>query len=323
MTKGLVTVFGGSGFVGKHVVRALVKDGWRVRIPMRRPHTGQDLRVIGNVGQIQLVQANIRFKQSVERAVQGSDAVVNLVAVLFEEGKQTFKALHDVGAGNVAEAAKAAGVSNYVHFSALGANLDGPSDYAKTKALGEEAVKTSVPTADILRPSIVFGPEDSFFNKFAAMTQIAPALPLIGGGHTKFQPVYAGDIAEAVAQCLAQGTKGDIYELGGPQTYSFKELMEFTLETVDRRRFLAPVPWFFANILGFTGDVSGWLPFVKPFLTRDQVTSLKTDNVVSGDTKTFADLNIDLETIESIVPPYLARYRKYGQFHEAEMRIID
>ena len=317
MSKGLVTVFGGSGFVGKYVVRALVKQGWRVRVPMRRPHTGQALRVIGNVGQVQLVQANIRFKDSVERAIEGSDAVVNLVAVLFQEGKQSFRALHDVGAATIAEGARDAGVKNFVQISAIGADTESDSLYAETKGLGEQAVREAVPSADILRPSIIFGPEDNFFNQFARMSQIAPGLPLIGGGKTRFQPVYAGDVAEAVAKVLGDGTNGATYELGGPQTYTFKELLEFTLKSVDRKRLLVPVPWFAARMLGFMGEMSGWLPFVKPFLTRDQVTNLQVDNVVAEDAKSFEDLGIRLESIEAIVPPYLERYRKYGQFHES------
>lgn len=318
MSNGLVTVFGGSGFVGKHVVRALVRDGWRVRIAMRRPHTGQDLRVIGNVGQVQLVQANLRFENSVRRAVEGANAVVNLAGVLFEEGRQTFQALHTVSASVVAEAAKSEGITNMVHISAIGAKVDGKSQYAQSKGAGEAAVKEVMPSADILRPSIIFGPEDSFFNRFAAMTPFMPALPLIGGGETMFQPVYVGDVADAIAKTLGTKTTGDIYELGGPRIYTFKELMQFLLDSLGRKRFLAPVPWFGANIMGFMGELSGKLPLVKPFLTRDQVLSLRDDNIVGDDVKTFADLDISLETIESIVPAYLDRYRKHGQFHEKQ-----
>ena len=317
MNKGLVTVFGGSGFLGKHVVRALVKDGWRVRVPMRRPHTGQDLKVIGNVGQIQLVQANIRFKNSVERAVDGSDAVVNLVALLFEEGPQKFNSVHVNGAAHIAEAAASHGIKNMVHVSAIGADSESDSDYARSKAEGETAVRGHIPSADIMRPSIMFGPEDSFFNRFAGLATMAPALPLIGG-ETRFQPVYAGDVAEGIAKVLRGGTQGDTYELGGPQSYSFKELLSFMLGVIDRKRLLVPVPFFAANMLGFMGEISGWLPFVKPFLTRDQVTNLKVDNVVGSNVKTFADLGIKLETIEALVPSYLAKYRKYGQFHERQ-----
>ncbi|MDB2437359.1 complex I NDUFA9 subunit family protein [Hellea sp.] len=316
MTKGLITVFGGSGFLGKYVIRELVKEGWRVRVPVRRPHTAQELKVIGNVGQVQLVQANLRFEKSVERAVAGSDAVINLVALLFEEGKQSFESLHVRGAETLAKAAAAQGIANFVQVSAIGADAQSDSDYARTKAEGEDAVRAAVPTADIMRPSIIFGAEDQFFNRFASMTQFAPALPLLGGGDTKFQPVYVGDVAQAIAKVATQGTSGKTYELGGPRTYSFKELMQFMLKTIDRKRFLAPVPWFAANMMGFAGEISGMAPFVKPFLTRDQVKNLKVDNVVSDEALSFTDLGISLETIEAIVPTYLGRYRKYGQFHE-------
>jgi len=316
MNKGLVTVFGGSGFVGKYVVRALCRDGWRVRVAARRPHTCQDLKVIGNVGQVQLMQANIRFPKSVACAVEGADAVVNLVAVLFEEGKQSFESLHVKGAATVAEAAARAGVTNYVQMSSIGADADSESDYARTKGLGEQAVREALASADIVRPSIIFGEEDDFFNRFAQMAQFAPALPLIGGGHTKFQPAYVGDVADAIAKVINQGTHGETYELGGPRVYSFKELLAFMLETIDRKRLLLPVPWFGANILGGIGDITGALPLIKPFLTKDQVTNLKTDNVVAENAKGFEDLGIETETIEAIVPDYLARFRKYGQFHE-------
>lgn len=318
MSKGLVTIFGGSGFIGKYVVRALVRDGWRVRVAMRRPHTGLDLKVIGNVGQVQLVQANLRFPESVEHAVEGSDAVVNLVAVLFESGKQSFEAMHVTGAETLANVCAAHDIKNLVHISALGADAESESDYARTKGEGEALIRSAVPSADILRPSIVFGPEDNFFNQFAAMTSFAPALPLIGGGGTKFQPIFAGDVAEAVAACLKNGTKGETYGLGGPQTYTFKELLEFVLTTVDRKRLLLPVPWFAANAMGFAGELSGAVPFVAPFLTRDQVKLLKVDNVVPEGMKSADDLGVKLETVEAIVPGYLARYRHHGQFHERQ-----
>lgn len=315
MSKGLITVFGGSGFLGKYVIRELVKEGWRVRAAVRRPHTAQELKVIGNVGQVQLVQANLRFEKSVERAVAGSNAVINLVALLFEEGKQSFESLHVRGADMLARAAAAQGITNFVQVSAIGADAESDSDYSRTKAEGEQAVRAAMPTADIMRQSIMFGAEDQFFNRFAAMAQFAPALPLVGG-ETRFQPVYVGDVAQAIAKVATQGTTGKTYELGGPRTYSFKELMQFMLTTIDRKRFLAPVPWFAANMMGFAGEISGMAPFVKPFLTRDQVKNLKIDNVVADDALSFADLGIRLETIEAIVPAYLGRYRKYGQFHE-------
>ena len=316
MNKGLVTVFGGSGFVGKYVVRALCRDGWRVRVAARRPHTCQDLKVIGNVGQVQLMQANIRFPKSVASAIEGADAVVNLVAVLFEDGKQSFESLHVKGAATVAQAAAHAGVENYVQMSALGADANSESDYGRSRYQGEEAVRAALPSADLMRPSIIFGEEDDFFNRFAQMAQFAPALPLIGGGATKFQPAYVGDVADAIAKVVSQSTSGQTYELGGPRVYSFKELLSFMLETIDRKRFLVPVPWFGANMLGTMGDLSGKLPLISPFLTKDQVTSLKSDNVVGSTALGFDELGIETETIEAIVPDYLARYRKYGQFHE-------
>lgn len=315
MSKGLVTVFGGSGFVGKHVVRALVKDGWRVRVPCRRPHTANELRVIGNVGQIQLMQANIRHKDSVARAVANSDVVINLVSILFEAGKQKFESVHLEGAENLADACTAAGISNLIQVSAIGADVDSKSKYAQTKGQAEAIIRAAVPSADIVRPSIIFGAEDQFFNRFAKMATMAPALPLVGGD-TKFQPVYVGDVAEAIAKLAGRGTSGETYELGGPRVYKFKELMQFVTETTDRKRFLLPVPWIGATALGMMGEIAGALPFVKPFLTRDQVTNLKIDNVVADDAKGFKELGIDLETVESIVPAYLERYRKYGQFHE-------
>ncbi len=316
MTKGLITVFGGSGFLGKYVIRELVKEGWRIRVPVRRPHTAQELKVIGNVGQVQLVQANLRYEDSVKQAVAGSDAVINLVALLFEEGKQSFESLHVQGAATLAKAAAAQGISNFVQVSAIGADAESDSDYSRTKAEGEQAVRAAIPTADIMRPSIIFGAEDQFFNRFAAMAQLAPALPLLGGGDTVFQPVYVGDVAQAIAKAVSKGSSSKTYELGGPRSYTFKELMQFMLETIDRKRFLVPVPWAAANMMGALGEISGMAPFVKPFLTRDQVKNLKVDNVVADDALGFEDLDIRLETIEAIVPTYLARFRKYGQFHE-------
>ena len=311
----LAVVFGGSGFIGKHVVRALVHRGWRVRVPMRRPHVGLDLKVMGNVGQVQLMQANVRYPASVARAVEGADAVVNLVAVLAESGNQTFDALHIDGARTIAQACAAQGIDDLVHISAIGADVDAEAEYSISKGHGEQAVRESVPTADLLRPSIVFGPEDEFFNRFASMATMAPALPLIGGD-TQFQPVYAGDVGEAVATLLGRGTTGETYELGGPRTYTFRELMEFMLAIIDRKRLLVPLPFSVASLMGKILGGLGKLPFVPTLLTDDQVTNLKYDNIVTGDTKTFADLGIVPEALEAIVPEYLIRYRKFGQFHQ-------
>ena len=315
----LVTVFGGSGFIGRHVVRALVRDGWRVRVPMRRPHLGLDLKVMGNVGQVQIPQANLRFPDSVARAVAGSDAVVNLVALLFEKGPQTFEAIHVDAARTLAEAVAREGVTNFAHISAIGADEASESDYARTKAIGEAIVREHVPTADILRPSIVFGPEDAFFNRFAGMSTLAPALPLIGGGETRMQPVFVGDVADAVAKVLARGTSGRTFELGGPNTYTFRELMEYMLEVVDRKRFLAPLPFGAAALMGTVAEAVAGLPIVSsiidPPLTRDQVELLKSNNVVADGALTFADLGIVPTAMESVVPTYLQRFRKHGQFH--------
>jgi len=316
MQNGLVTVFGGSGFLGRYVVRELVAAGWRVRVALRRPHTAQDLKVIGDVGQVQLVQANLRYERSVEAALEGADAVVNLVALLHESGQQTFEALHVIGAETLAQMAAEKGITNFAHVSAIGADVSAESEYSRTKGEGEVAIRTAVPTANIFRPSILFGTEDQFFNRFAAMCSFAPGLPLFGVGETKFQPVYVGDVAKAIAKTVTAGTKGKTYELGGPRQYSFKELMQLTLEAIDKKRLLLPVPWFGANLMGLMGELVGAAPFVAPFLTRDQVTNLKLDNLVGEAALSFADLDIVPETVEAVIPRYLAKYRKYGQFHE-------
>lgn len=316
MHNGLVTVFGGSGFLGHHVVRALASDGWRVRVPMRRPHLGHELRVMGDVGQIQLLQANIRYDASVGEALDGADACVNLVALLFESGAQTFEAVHVEGAERIARACAERGIHNMAHISAIGADKHARSDYSRTKAEGEARIRDHVPSADILRPSIIFGEGDGFFTRFASMANLSPVLPLIGGGKTRFQPVYVGDVAKAVATVIRQGSQGETYELGGPSVYSFKELMQFMLGAIDKRRLLLPVPWVAAQSMGVMGELSGKAPFVDPFLTRDQVEDLKTDNVVNPELEGFSDLGITPDTIEAIVPDYLERFRKYGQFHE-------
>jgi NADH dehydrogenase len=316
MSKGLVTVFGADGFLGPFVLRELVKDGWRIRAAVRRPHTAQDLRVIGAVGQIQLVQANVRFKLSVVRALDGADAVINLVGILHKQGRQTFSAVHTQGVQNIAEVAKDRDITNIVHVSALGADKDAASQYARSKADGEAALRALVPSADVLRPSILFGEDDGFFGRFAKMTAFAPALPLIGGGHTRFQPVYVGDVAKAATLRVGAGSNGQTYELGGPASYTFKELLKFILSVIDKRRLLLPLPWFAANIVGAIGEFVGALPFVPTLLTRDQVVSLKSDNVVSSDLPGLAELGIKGKTIEAIIPPTLEKYKKYGQFHQ-------
>lgn len=320
----MITVFGASGFIGRYVVRRLAKAGYRVRAATRRPHLAGDLRPMGVVGQIQLVQANLKDRASVERAVDGAHGVINLVGILAEDGKQSFEALQAKGAGLIAEAAKAAGIERMVQISAIGADADSKSKYARTKALGEQAVQAAIPGAVILRPSIVFGPEDQFFNKFADMARFAPALPLIGGGKTKFQPVYCDDVAECAVKALEMDeARGRTYELGGPGIYTFKEILEFIMATTRRQRILLPIPFLAAGGMGLMGELTGKLPFVQPFLTRDQVTLLKTDNVVGEtgeDFGTIEDFGVERESIEAIVPAYLERYRKGGQFAEENER---
>ena len=312
----LVTVFGGSGFLGRHVVRALAKRGYRVRVAVRRPDLAFHLQPLGGVGQIQAVQANLRFRWSVDRAVEGADHVVNLVGILYESGAQNFDSVQEFGARAIAEAARAA-KAGLTHVSAIGADKQSKSDYARTKGLAEAAVLETVKSAVILRPSIIFGPEDGFFNKFAAMARYSPMLPLIGGGETKFQPVYVGDVAEAIARSVeGQLSGGKVYELGGSEVRTFKELMQETLTVTERKRILLPIPFWAAKIIG---SIAGLLP--SPLLTRDQVTLLESDNVVSDkavkDGRTLEGIGITPRTMEAILPTYLWRFRARGQFPAA------
>ncbi|MEN3376411.1 MAG: hypothetical protein V7604_1766 [Hyphomicrobiales bacterium] len=309
----LVTVFGGSGFLGRHLVRALAREGYRVRPAVRRPDLAGHLQPLGRVGQIHAVQANLRYPGSVEAAVRDADVVINLVAVLYERGKQTFEAVQAEGAATVARAAAAAG-ARLIHVSALGADPDSPSLYARTKAAGEAAVLATVPDATIFRPSIMFGPEDDFFNRFASMARLSPFLPLIGGGATKFQPVFVGDVAQAILKATGGAAKdGTIYELGGPEVRSFKQLMEYVLAITERKRLLLPIPFGLAKL---QAQILKLLP--TPLLTPDQVESLRADNIVSDAAKaegrTLAELGIEPAALEAIVPSYLWRFRKTGQF---------
>lgn len=309
----LVTVFGGSGFVGSQVVRALARQGQRVRVAVRQPHLAGDLRLSGDVGQIEIVQANVRNAASVQRALQGADAAVNLVSTLYEHGRQKFQTLNVMGAKTVAEAARAAGVARLVQMSALGADEASPSKYARTKALGEAAAREAFPGAVIIRPSVVFGPEDDFFNRFANMATLAPALPLIGGGRTKLQPVFVGDVAKAVARAAVDpDCAGRTYELGGPNVYSFRELMELVLAETGRNRALIPLPFPVAGLIGSVCELGAGL--VPPPITADQVELLKTDNVVSGQAPGLAELGIAPTAVEGVLPTYLYRFRKGGQY---------
>lgn len=312
-TPKLVTVFGGSGFVGRQVVQALARRGYRVRVACRRPDLALHVVPLGNVGQVQPVQANLRVRWSVDRAVEGADHVVNLVGIMHESGRQRFSAVHEFGARAVAEAARARG-AGLTHLSALGADAGSASAYARSKAAGEQAVLETLPGAVVLRPSVVFGPEDSFFNRFANMARLSPALPLVGGGETRFQPVYVGDVAEAVARAVDGALDGGrVYELGGPQVLSFRECMEYMLGVIQRRRLLVPVPWWAARLMG---SVLGLLP--KPLLTRDQVALLASHNVVSAEAeaqgRTLAGIGVQARDIEAIAPGYLWSFRPSGQF---------
>lgn len=322
----LITVFGGSGFIGRHVVRALAKRGYRVRVACRRPELAFFLQPLGNVGQIQAVQANLRFPASIAAAVKGADAIVNLVGILTEDGKQRFESVQAEGAAAIANAAKAEGITRFVQMSAIGADAQSESVYAQTKAAGEQAVLAAIPSAVILRPSIVFGPEDSFFNRFASLARFAPALPLVGGGETQFQPVFVGDVAEAVARGVDGTLKGGtIYELGGPQVATFKQLLQFVCATTGRKRALVPLPFSVARVQASVMEALKYASFgLLPeefLLTRDQVTLLEKNNVVSDAAKaegrTLEGMGITPDTYETIAPTYLYRFRKTGQFDTA------
>jgi NADH dehydrogenase len=309
----LITIFGGSGFLGRHLVRALAKRHYRIRVAVRRPDLAHHLQPLGRVGQIHAVQANVRHAGSVAAAARGADIVINLVGILFERGRQRFDAVQAYGAEQTALAAAAHG-ARMIHISAIGADPASTSAYARAKAKGEQAVLAAVPEATIFRPSIMFGPEDDFFNKFAALARILPALPLVGGGLTRFQPVFVGDVAEAISRAADGETKpGTIYELGGPEVKTFKELMEYVLSVTERRRLLIPIPFALARLQAM------FLQFApKPLLTPDQVELLKTDNVVSAaaisEGRTLRGLGIEPTAMEAIVPTYLWRFRKTGQF---------
>jgi NADH dehydrogenase len=313
----LAVVFGGSGFVGRHTVSALAKRGYRVRAAVRRPDLAGHLQPMGAVGQIHAVQANLRFPDSVQRAVAGADIVINCVGVLASTGPQTFDAVHAAGARTVAKAARDAGALRLIHVSAIGADANGRAQYARTKAAGEQASLQEFAGAIILRPSIVFGPEDEFFNRFAAMARISPMLPLIGSGLTKFQPVYVGDVAAAMANIAdGQGVPGKIYELGGPEKLTFRQLLERTLEYTSRKRILMPMPFWLATLQA----LATWpLPNALRPITVDQVRLLKTDNIVSDaaitEGRTLSGLGIAQPTaIAAVVPGYLERFNARGQY---------
>ena len=315
MIEQMVTVFGASGFLGRHTVRALAKggSGYRIRACSRSPHSANYLQPMGHVGQIQLLRANVLREDDVSRAVAGASAVVNLVGTMSARGSQGYDALHVSAADTIAKCARAAGVSSLVHVSAIGGDPDSESAYARSKAEGELRVRAAFPDAAILRPSLLFGPEDEFFNRFANLARILPALPLIGGGHTRFQPVFVGDVAGAVVTCIENpATRGQTYELGGPAVYSFREILQLILRITNRRRLLLPLPFPLAML---NASVLQFLP--GQLLTREQVHLLKRDNVVAEGALTLRDLGIQPESLEAILPTYLWRFRKKGQFENS------
>lgn len=311
----LVTIFGGSGFVGRYIARRMAKEGWRVRVATRRPNEAMFVKPYGTVGQVEPVFCNIRDDASVDAVMAGADAVVNCVGILAKNGKNTFDSIQTEGAGRVARLAAARGISRMVHISAIGANADSDSDYARTKAEGEAAVLASMPDAVILRPSIIFGPEDGFFNRFASMTRFGPALPVVGAD-TRFQPVYVDDVARAaVAGVLGQAETG-VYELGGPDVDTFRELMQQMLQVIRRRRLILNIPFPIARVMALGFDIAHAASFglIPAQITRDQVRNLANDNIVSDGARGFAELGIRPTSLEAVLPEYLWRFRPSGQY---------
>jgi len=317
--QGLVTVFGGTGFIGRQVVRALAKRGYRVRAASRNEGTGYRLRMLGDVGQIEMAQANVRNRESVKRALEGAEAVVNLVGVLYEGGRQRFQSLHAEGARTIAECAAAQGVSRFIQVSAIGADANSASSYARSKAEGEAVVRAAVPTATVIRPSIVFGPEDAFFNRFGQMAALSPVLPMVGAD-TKFQPIFVGDLAAAIGNAVTEPA-GQIYEVGGPTVYTFRELMELIKHETGRNSVLLPIPFPIAGLIGKLGDIQARL--MAPVLTSDQVELLKTDNVPAEGMPGLRELGVESPApVEAVIPTYLYRYRKGGQYAEMPAPIV-
>ncbi|HZH26367.1 MAG TPA: complex I NDUFA9 subunit family protein [Azospirillaceae bacterium] len=306
----VATVFGGTGFIGRYIVRRLAKAGCIVRVASRHPSKANFLRTAGHVGQIVPMACNIHDDASVAAVLQGANLVVNMVGILHESRNSTFDTVQATASERIARIAAAEGATRLLHFSAIGADPSAKSDYARTKGLGEAAVRAAFPNATILRPSVVFGAEDQFFNRFAAMSELAPALPLIGGGTTRFQPVYVADVADAALGCLQDGaTMGMTFELGGPRVYTLREVLEMVLTETRRNRMLLPLSWGFAETLA---GLLGRLP--NPPLTRDQVELLKRDNVVSPDMPGLPALGIQPTAVEMILPTYLDKYRIGGRF---------
>ncbi|MEJ0072223.1 MAG: complex I NDUFA9 subunit family protein [Pseudomonadota bacterium] len=306
----VVTVFGGSGFIGRTLVKRLAKTGAVIRVPVRNAEQAKKLKPMGDVGQITPFRIDIASDAEIAAAVADADAVVNLIGILYESGANRFATVQGEAPGRIAGAAARAGIKHLVQVSAIGADPSAPAAYARSKAAGEAGVRAALPSAVILRPSIVFGPEDNFFNRFAALAQLMPALPLIGGGHTKFQPVYVGDVADAIMIALTDpATMGRTFELGGPTVYSFKALMELMLDEIQRRRLLVPLPFALAALQARLLEL---LP--APLLTRDQVALLRRDSVVSPGAETLRDLGLTPTALQAILPTYLDRFRAGGRF---------
>lgn len=308
----ILTIIGGSGFVGRYIAQRMARRGWRVRVACRRPNEAMFVKPYGVVGQVEPVQCNIRDDASIRAVIAGAHAVVNCVGVLWQAGRNTFEACQAEGGARVARIASEEGVSSFVHISAIGADAESPSEYARTKAEGEDAVLAAMPHAIILRPSIVFGTEDGFFNQFAGMSRLTPVLPLVGAS-TKFQPVWVEDVAEAAARSVMGEVPAGIYELGGPKVATFRECMSIMLGVIRRRRLLLDIPSYAASIIAFFLEKAAWVG-LKPVMTRDQVALLQSDNVVSDGAQGFADLGIEPTAMEAVLEGYLYAYRPYGQY---------
>ncbi len=310
----IVTIYGGSGFVGRYVTERLAMDGWRIKVAVRRPNEALFVKTYGAVGQVELVQCNIRDDDSVRAAMKGSDAAVNCVGVLSEIGKNTFEAVHVEGARRVARIAGDEGVKTLVHLSAIGADPASESTYARTKGEGEKGVQAAFPDAMILRPSVLFGPEDEFFNRFAAMARLSPVLPIVGAD-TLFQPTFVEDVATA-AQKGVDGEASGVFELGGPDVESMRDLMQRMLRVIERRRLIVNMPFGAANFTAFWFDLwqSASRGLIKAPLTRDQVRLLRQDNVVSPGARGYGDLGIVPQPMDAVLPEYLYRFRPDGQY---------
>jgi uncharacterized protein YbjT (DUF2867 family) len=312
----LVTIFGGSGFVGRYIARRMAKEGWRVRVAVRRPNEALFVKPYGVPGQVEPMACNIRDDASVRAVIRGADAVVNCVGILNRSGKNTFDAVQAEGAGRIARSAAAEGVGRLVHVSAIGADAGSDSDYARSKGKGEAAVLAAFPTAVILRPSIIFGTEDGFFNRFAAMSRMGPILPVVGAA-TKFQPVHVDDVAQAAVKAVLGQAEPGIYELGGPEVDTFRGLMRRMLHLVKRRRAVVNVPFGVARVMGFGFDMlqAVTLGLIEnKMITRDQVRNLARDNVVAPGARGLSDLGITPTAMEAVLPEYLWRYRPSGQY---------